>query len=60
MTPDASFAASLLAFTLLFGLVSGIVGFIIGGRRERGPTKTIEIYTPKHEHDIPGWEDAPT
>ncbi len=48
MTPDASFAASLLGFILLLSLASGMVGFAVGWlahrRASKGPTRTIEVY----------------
>jgi len=51
---------AILGLALAGNLVSGIVGFVVGRvTANRGPTKTVETYTPKHEGDIPGWEEAP-
>lgn len=50
----------LLGVALFGNLLSGIVGYAVGRiTAKRGPTRTVETYMPKHEMDIPGWEDAP-
>ncbi len=48
--------AGMLGLALLGNLISGVVGYACGRiTAKRGPTRTIEVYMPKHEGDIPGW-----
>ncbi len=45
---------------MLVFVAVGAFLFILGrSTANRGPTKTVETYTPKNETDLPGWEDAP-
>jgi len=46
---------TIIGIALWGQLLAGLVGFTLGRTTKRGPMRTIDIYQPKHEDDIPGW-----